>query len=81
FFVMLGILVVTIVIKKLKQPYVVAYLLTGILLGQYGLRLIQDQENLERLGEIGVILLLFFAGMEVSPRKFADNWHVPTIGT
>ncbi|MDE4949088.1 cation:proton antiporter, partial [Francisella tularensis subsp. holarctica] len=52
-FVMLGILVVTIFLKKLKQPYVVAYLLTGILLGQYGLRLIQDQENLARLGEIG----------------------------
>ncbi|MED7819007.1 MULTISPECIES: cation:proton antiporter [unclassified Francisella] len=80
-FVMLGILVVTIIIKKLKQPYVVAYLLTGILLGPYGLKLIQDQESLSRLGEIGVILLLFFAGMEVSPRKFAENWKVPTIGT
>ncbi|WP_150466239.1 cation:proton antiporter [Francisella sp. SYW-9] len=80
-FVMLGILVVTIVIKKFKQPYVVAYLLTGILLGPYGLKLIQDQESLSRLGEIGVILLLFFAGMEVSPRKFAENWKVPTVGT
>lgn len=79
--VMLGVLIVTIVLKKLKQPYVVAYLLTGILLGPYGLKLIQDQENLARLGEIGVILLLFFAGMEVSPRKFAENWKVPTIGT
>lgn len=80
-FVMLGILIVTIFLKKLKQPYVVAYLLTGILLGPYGLKLIHDQENLARLGEIGVILLLFFAGMEVSPRKFAENWKVPTIGT
>lgn len=80
-FVMLGILIVTIVLKKLKQPYVVAYLLTGILLGPYGLKVIQDQESLARLGEIGVILLLFFAGMEVSPRKFAENWKVPTIGT
>lgn len=80
-FVMLGILIVTIVLKKLKQPYVVAYLLTGILLGPYGLRIIEDQESLARLGEIGVILLLFFAGMEVSPRKFAENWKVPTIGT
>ncbi|MDE4998767.1 cation:proton antiporter, partial [Francisella tularensis] len=37
--------------------------------------------NLARLGEIGVILLFFFAGMEVSPRKFDENWQVPTIGT
>lgn len=80
-FVMLGILVFTMIVKKLKQPYVIAYLLTGILLGPYGLNLIEDGHNMERLGEIGVILLLFFAGMEVSPRKFAENWKVPTIGT
>ncbi|GAB4225200.1 MAG: cation:proton antiporter [Francisella sp.] len=79
--IVLGVLVITIVLKKLKQPYVVAYLLTGILLGPYGFKLIQNQENLARLGEIGVILLLFFAGMEVSPRKFAQNWQVPAIGT
>jgi len=80
-FVMLGILVFTMIVKKLKQPYVIAYLLTGILLGPYGLNLIEDGHNMERLGEIGVILLLFFAGMEISPRKFAENWKVPTIGT
>ncbi|MGQ4005069.1 cation:proton antiporter [Francisellaceae bacterium CB300] len=80
-FVMLGILIFTMIIKKLKQPYVIAYLLTGILLGPYGLNLIEDGHNMERLGEIGVILLLFFAGMEISPRKFAENWKVPTIGT
>ena len=39
-FVMLGILVFTMIVKKLKQPYVIAYLLTGILLGPYGLNLI-----------------------------------------
>jgi CPA2 family monovalent cation:H+ antiporter-2 len=80
-FVMLAILVVTMTVKKFKQPYVVAYLLTGILLGPYGVDLISDTHSLSRLGEVGVILLLFFAGMEISPRKFAENWKVPTLGT
>ena len=80
-FIMLGILFVTVILKKFKQPHVVAYLLVGILLGPYGLKIIQDQEILSRLGEIGVILLLFFAGMEVSPRKFAQNWVIPLLGT
>ena len=80
-FVMLGILVFTIIVKKFKQPYVISYLLTGVLLGPYGLNLIEDGHNMERLGEIGVILLLFFSGMEISPRKFAENWKVPTVGT
>lgn len=80
-FLMLGILIFTMIIKKLKQPYVIAYLFTGILLGPYGLDLITNINHLERLGEIGVILLLFFAGMEISPRKFAENWKVPSIGT
>lgn len=80
-FIMLGILFTAVILKKFKQPYVVAYLLTGILLGPYGMNIIQSHEALARVGEIGVILLLFFAGMEVSPRKFAQNWIVPTFGT
>mgnify|MGYP000577901037 CR=1 FL=1 len=78
---MLAILATSILLKKIKQPYVIAYLITGVILGPYGIDMISDHESLSRLGEVGVILLLFFAGMEVSPRKFAQNWKVPTIGT
>ena len=80
-FIILGILITAIILKKLKQPYVIAYLLSGVLLGPYGFDVISDYNLLLKLGENGVILLLFFAGMEICPKKFAKNWRIPVIGT
>jgi CPA2 family monovalent cation:H+ antiporter-2 len=34
-----------------------------------------------RLGEIGVVLLLFFAGMEISIPELKKRWRVPVVGT
>ncbi|MDR2368458.1 MAG: cation:proton antiporter [Deltaproteobacteria bacterium] len=51
---------------KLKMPAIVGFLVTGILVGQSGLELIDDQEQVEVLSELGVILLLFTIGLEFS---------------
>lgn len=79
--IMLAILIISQVMTRFKQPPVVAYLLVGIILGPSVLGIVTSQENLSRLGEIGVILLLFFVGMEVSPKKLAANWLIPIVGT
>lgn len=76
FMLMLGFLM-----QKLKQPSVVGYLLVGILIGPSSLGLVSDQESLARMGELGVILLMFFVGMEISPQKLASNWVIAIIGT
>lgn len=65
----------------IKQPPVLAYILTGIILGPFGLQIIDDSEVLHRIGAIGVIFLLFFIGMEISPEKLARNWRVSLLGT
>jgi len=77
----LGILLLGLLLRSMRQPYVIGYLLAGIVIGPHGFALIQDDELLARLGAIGVVLLLFFIGMEVSPRKLVDNWKVAVIGT
>lgn len=74
-------LILGFLMQKLKQPTVVAYLLVGILLGPSAFSVISDQASLARFGELGVILLLFFVGMEVSPQKLASNWLIAIIGT
>lgn len=68
-------------VRLLNQPHVVGYLLAGIIIGPHGLALFTDQALVGRIGEIGVVLLLFFAGMEVSPRKLASRWRVTLLGT
>ncbi len=77
----LAILLIAIVLQRLKQPYVIGYLVAGLLLGPHGLGLITDQATQERLGAIGVVLLLFFIGMEVSPRRLVASGKVAVIGT
>nr|WP_228377672.1 MULTISPECIES: cation:proton antiporter [Chryseobacterium] len=57
-------------LKKLKQPYLIAYLIAGILLGPYALKLFTRPEEIEMVGEIGILLLMFFVGMEINiPNK------------
>jgi len=54
------------VLKKIRQPVIVAYIIAGVLVGPSGYGLIKDLKTIEILGEMGLILLLFFIGMEIS---------------
>lgn len=76
-----AILVIAIGMHTLKQPHVIAYLIAGILLGPSVLGLVTDQHTLNRLGDFGVIMLMFFIGMEVSPKKLFGSWRIALIGT
>jgi Kef-type K+ transport system membrane component KefB/voltage-gated potassium channel Kch len=52
--------------KLFKQPLIVGYILTGILVGPSLLNLIQDKHAFESFSEIGIALLLFIIGLELS---------------
>lgn len=50
--------------RKLKQPAVLGQIVVGLLLGPSVLNLIESTEALGHMAEIGVILLMFIAGLE-----------------
>ncbi len=75
------ILIVGVVLKVLKQPHVIAYLIAGVALGPWGLALINDLELINRLGAMGVVLLLFFVGMETDAKQLVQNWRLAIVGT
>ena len=77
----LAILILSIIMKRLKQPYLLVYILAGIILGPNVLGIISDQVTLTRLGAFGVVFLLFFVGMEVSPQRLVENWLISFVGT
>lgn len=58
--------------NRLRLPVVVALMITGILIGPYGLALINDVHAVEVLAEIGVVLLLFAIGLEFSLRRILE---------
>jgi len=66
---------------RLGLPIVVAYIVTGIMLGPSMLGVVEDQHMVTRVGEIGVVMLLFFVGMEVSIPKLMERWRIAVIGT
>lgn len=75
------ILTVGLLLQLFKQPQAIGYLLAGILIGPHSLSLFTNTELVSRLGGFGVVLLLFFVGMDVAPRKIASVWQVAVIGT
>ena len=58
--------VVILVCHRMKVPAIVGMLLTGMLCGPHGLGLVSSAHDVEILSEIGVIMLLFTIGLELS---------------
>ena len=55
---------------RFKQPLIIAYLLTGVIIGpNIGLGWVSDRESISTVAEIGLILLLFVIGLEIDIRK------------
>ena len=57
---------VLLVCHPVKIPPIVGFLLTGVLCGPTALGLVQNPHAVELLAEIGVVLLLFSIGLEMS---------------
>ena len=52
--------------SKLKAPQVVGEIIAGLLIGPSVLGLVQQTDFLSQMAEIGVVLLMFFAGLETN---------------
>lgn len=55
--------------KRWQLGAVLGYLGAGALIGPSGLRLIGNTEQIAQLSELGVVLMLFVIGMELSPQR------------
>src|SRR5215475_10416755 len=58
--------------RRLRLPVIVGFMITGVVIGPYGLGLIKDAQAVEALAEIGVVLLLFTIGLEFSLRRIME---------
>lgn len=61
------------VFNKIKLPSIIGFLITGIIIGPFGLRLIDDTAGIQLLAEIGVAFLLFTIGIEMRFTRFLKN--------
>lgn len=68
-FLLLGAVLFVPLAKRAGLSAVLGYLFAGMLLGPWGLRLIDDVTLILHFGEFGVILLLFVIGLELRPSR------------
>ncbi len=61
------------IFNKLKFPSIIGFLITGIIIGPYGLKLITDTAGIQLMAEIGVAFLLFTIGVEISLSRFLKH--------
>ena len=77
----LVIILVGFVLRILRQPYIITYILVGLVVGPSGLGFVTDEVLISNLGSLGLVLLLFFIGMEIHLPDLIANWKVSVIGT
>lgn len=56
---------VAIIVSLLKQPSIIAYIITGLIVGPLGYYHLQQGDTFHALSEIGITLLLFMVGLEL----------------
>ncbi len=73
---------VTTVLRRLRLPPILGYLLVGMIVGPYGLDWIADSQSVVSLAEFGVVFLMFTVGLEFSlPKLIALRHSVLGLGS
>ena len=64
-----------------RQSMLVAYIVLGVLVGPWGLGLVEDVATAQGIGEIGIIFLLYLLGLNLHPQKLARMVRKATVVT
>ena len=65
--------------RLLKQPLIIGYILTGIVVSPYFLNIVKSTEAISTFAQIGVALLLFMVGLNLNPRIIKDVGKVSLV--
>ncbi len=71
--------VLTVIFRILKQPNILAYILTGVVIGPLGFLSIQNHDFIQTLAEIGITFLLFMLGLEIKLKDLNSIGKVALI--
>lgn len=71
--------VVSVVMRLIKQPLIIGYIIAGLLASPSVLGIVQSGETLEGLSTIGIALLLFIVGLGLNPKVIKELGPVAGI--
>ncbi len=72
-------LIVSTICRFLKQPLLIGYIITGVIVGPYFLDIVKSPQLITTFAQIGVSLLLFIVGLNISPKILREVGAVSLI--
>ena len=73
FVVLLIILLAPIIMGKLRIPHIIGMVLAGVLIGEHGLHLLERDNSFELFGKVGLLYIMFLAGLEMDMESVKKN--------
>ena len=73
FVVLLIILFAPIIMGKLRIPHIIGMVLAGVLIGPYGLNILERDSSFELFGKVGLLYIMFLAGLEMDMESVKKN--------
>src|SRR6478672_11056121 len=67
------ILFAPILFNKIKVPHLIGLILAGIIIGPYGLNLLLRDSSIVLFGTVGLLYIMFTAGLEIDMEEFRKN--------
>ncbi|MCR5077860.1 MAG: cation:proton antiporter [Prevotella sp.] len=73
FVVLLMILLSPIIMGRLRIPHIIGMVLAGVLVGRYGLDILERDASFELFGRVGLFYIMFLAGLEMDMEGLKKN--------
>ena len=73
FVVLLIILFAPIIMGKLRIPHIIGMVLAGVLVGKYGLNILERDSSFELFGKVGLYYIMFLAALEMDMEGMKKN--------
>lgn len=77
--IILVVLMLSAIMRILKQPLIIGYILSGILVGPLFFNIIPEGNTLSTFSEMGVAFLLFIVGLHLSPKVIKEVGKISVI--
>ena len=76
FFVVLCIILVApIVMGKLRIPHIIGMVIAGVIVGKYGLNILERDSSFELFGRVGLLYIMFLAGLEMDMEGLRNDYR------
>src|SRR3990167_1777796 len=77
--VILVVLAVSFAMRLLKQPLIIGYIISGVILGPYFLGTVPEINEIKIFSEFGIAFLLFIMGLYLSPKIIKEVGKISLI--